>query len=46
MMVWVVQDAHTAVAEAASVKAMISFFISVLQVKRAHHHQTLALPYG
>jgi hypothetical protein len=46
MMVWVVQLAHTAVADAASVKAMISFFISVIQVKKGHHHQNLALPYG
>jgi hypothetical protein len=44
----VVQDAHTAVAEAASVKAMISFFISVLQVKKVRLSQNhlLALPYG
>jgi hypothetical protein len=44
MIVCVVQDAHTAVADAASVKAMISFFISVFQVKKdnlGQSHQPL-----
>lgn len=33
MYVWVVHDAHTAVADAARVRAMMIFFISVLQVE-------------
>ncbi len=47
MIVWVEQLAHTAVADAASVKAMINFFISILQVKRGFLSQShQPLPYG